>query len=133
MTAVVPGLVLVALLVDAVLLAAVELLYLPLQIGAVPFPITILLTAVTTPWLVRSAARLGAGAVVAASPLVMWVLGVFVLGVAGPGGDVLLPVDWRSLVLLGGGMFPGAVALGHSLSPLGRSPGPVPTGRDADG
>ncbi len=125
MTGVVCGLVLVALLVDAVLLAAVELLYLPLRIDATPFPITILLAAVTTPWLVRSAARLGRGGVVAASPLVMWVVGVLVLGVAGPGGDVLLPADWRSLVLLGGGMFPGAVALGRSL-------GPVPARRDAD-
>jgi len=45
--------------------------------------------------------------------------------VAGPGGDVLLPADWRSLVLLSGGMFPGAVALGRALSP-------VPARRDAD-
>jgi len=51
------------------------------------------------------------------------VVGVLVLGVAGPGGDVLLPADWRSLVLLSGGMFPGAVALGRSLSPV-----PVQTG-----
>jgi len=122
-TGVVCGLVLVALLLDAVLLAAVELLYLPLRIGAAPVPITILLAAVTTPWLVRSAARLGGGGVVAASPLVTWVLGVLVLGMAGPGGDILLPADWRSLVLLGGGMFPGAVALGRSLSPV-----PVQTG-----
>ena len=125
MTRVVAGLVLLVLLVGAVLLAAVELLYLPLRIGAVPVPITILLAAVTTPWLVRSAARLGGGGVVAASPLVTWVVGVLVLGVAGPGGDVLLPADWRSLVLLGGGMFPGAVALGRALSP-------VPARRDAD-
>ena len=129
MTRVVSGLVLVTLLVDAVLLAAVELLYLPLWIGAVQFPITILLATVTTPWLVRSAARLGAGGAVATSPLVTWVASVLVLGVAGPGGDVLLPVDWRSLVLLGGGMFPGAVALGRSLSPLHRPVSPVPAGR----
>ncbi|MDQ3988892.1 MAG: hypothetical protein M3291_06800 [Actinomycetota bacterium] len=131
-TTVVSGLVLLVLLVDAVLLAAVELLYLPLRIGAVPVPITILLAAVTTPWLVRSAARLGAGGVVAASPLVMWVLGMLVLGMAGPGGDVLLPVDWRSLVLLGAGMFPGAVALGRSLSPLDRPLSAVPTRGDAN-
>jgi hypothetical protein len=123
MTTVVSGLV---LLVDAVLLAAVELLYLPLRIGAVPVPVTILLAAVTTPWLVRSAARLGGGGIVAASPLVMWVLGVLVFGLAGPGGDVLLPVDWRSLALLGAGMFPGAVALGRSLIP-------PPTRWDVDG
>lgn len=133
MTRVVSGLVLLVLLVDAVLLAAVELLYLPLRIGPVPVPITILLAALTTPWLVRSAARLGGGGVVAASPLVMWVLGLLVLGMAGPGGDVLLPVHWRSVVLLGAGMFPGAVALGRSLSPLDRPLSTVPTRRDADG
>jgi len=132
-TRVVAGLVLLVLLVDAVLLAAVELLYLPLRIGPVPVPITILLAAVTTPWLVRSAARLGGGGVVAAAPLVTWVLGVLVLGMAGPGGDVLLPVHWRSVVLLGAGMFPGAVALGRSLSPLDRPLNAVPTRRDPDG
>jgi len=132
-TRVVAGLVLLVLLVDAVLLTAVELLYLPLRIGPVPVPITILLAAVTTPWLVRSAARLGGGGVVAAAPLVTWVLGVLVLGMAGPGGDVLLPVHWRSVVLLGAGMFPGAVALGRSLSPLDRPLNAVPTRRDPDG
>lgn len=124
MTPVVSGLVLVALLVDAVLLAAVELLYLPLRIGAIPFPITILLAAVTTPLLVRSAARLS-GAGVAASPLLVWVAAVLVVGAAGPGGDVLLPADWRSLALLGGGMFPGAVALGRSLSPVSSRRTPI--------
>lgn len=124
MTRVVSGLVLVALLVDAVLLAAVELLYLPLRIGAVPFPITILLAAVTTPLLVRSAARMGGVGVVAGAPLVVWVAAVLVVGTAGPGGDVLLPVDWRSLALIGGGMFPGAVALGTSLRPGIEQDGP---------
>jgi len=121
MTRVVSGLVLVALLVDAVLLAAVELLYLPLRIGTVPFPITILLAAVTTPFLVHAAARLHGGGVVAGSPLVVWVATVLVVGLAGPGGDILLPVDWRSLLLIGGGMFSGAVALGASLNPVSRS------------
>lgn len=107
---------------DAAVLAALELLYLPMHLGGVPFPVTILVAAVTTPWLVRAAARTGGGGVVAATPLVAWVVCVLGFGVAGPGGDVLLPADWRSLVLLASGMFPGAVALGRSLSPLqGRS------------
>jgi hypothetical protein len=104
---------LVVLVFDAVALAWVELLYLPLRAGAVPFPITILLAAVSTPWLVHSAAELGGSRVVAAVPLVAWVLALGVLGVAGPGGDVLLPAGWRSELLLGGGMFPAAVLLGR--------------------
>jgi hypothetical protein len=107
---------LVVLVFDALALAAVELLYLPLRVGAVPFPITILLAVVSTPWLVRSAAELGGPRVVAAVPLVVWVLALGVLGVGGPGGDVLLPADWRLALLLGGGMFPSAVLLGRALA-----------------
>lgn len=113
-----PGslIVLVALVLDALLLAAVELLYLPLWIGAVPFPITVLLAAVSTPWLVRSAAALGGPSWVAAVPLVVWVVALLGFGIAGPGGDVLLPADWRSLLLMAGGIFPGAVTLGRALA-----------------
>ncbi|MFN2496652.1 MAG: hypothetical protein ABR608_12210 [Pseudonocardiaceae bacterium] len=106
---------LVVLVFDAVLLAVVELLFLPLRIGGVPLPLTILLAAVTTPWLVRGAAGLGGPTGVAGAPLVVWVAAVLVFGVAGPGGDVLLPVDWRSLALLAAGIFPGAVELGRAL------------------
>ena len=105
---------LVVLVADAAGLAVVELLYLPLRVGTVPFPITILLAAVSTPWLVRSAAELG-GPRMAAVPLVVWVLTLGVL-VAGPGGDVLFPMDWRSALLLAGGMFPAAVVLGRAVA-----------------
>ncbi|MGH3707769.1 MAG: hypothetical protein ACRDRQ_06610 [Pseudonocardiaceae bacterium] len=107
---------LLMLVFDAVALAFVELLYLPLRVGAVPFPVTILLAAVSTPWLVRSAAELGGPRVVAAVPLVVWVLALGVFGVAGPGGDVLLVAGWRSALLLGGGMFPAAVVLGRAFA-----------------
>lgn len=108
--------VLVVLVLDAILLAVVELLFLPLYLGAVPFPVTILLAAVSTPWLVRSAAALGEPSAAAAAPLVAWVVALLVFGVAGPGGDVLLPADWRSLLLMAAGIFPGAVELGRALA-----------------
>lgn len=107
---------LVVLIFDALALAVVELLYLPLRVGAVPFPITIALAALSTPWLVRSAAEQGGPPAVAAIPLVVWVLALGVLGICGPGGDVLLPADWRSALLLAGGMFPAAVVLGRALA-----------------
>ncbi len=111
---------LVVLVFDAAALAVVELMYLPLRVGAAPFPITILLAIVSTPWLVRSAAELGGPRAVATVPLVVWVLVLGVLGVAGPGGDVLLAADWRSTLLLGGGIFPAAVVLGRVMA---HSPG----------
>jgi len=108
--------ILVVLVFDAIALATVELLYLPLRVGAIPFPITILLAVVTTPWLVCSAAELGGPRVLAAVPLVMWLLVLGVLGVGGPGGDVLLAADWRSGLLLAGGTIPAAVALGRVMA-----------------
>lgn len=100
---------------DAVLLAVVELLYLPLRAGGWPLPVSILAAIVTTPLLVRAAADLGAGGLAAGAPLAAWVVTVLVFGTAGPGGDMLLPADPRSLLLLGGGMFPAAFVLGRTL------------------
>jgi hypothetical protein len=53
---------------------------------------------------------------VAALPLVVWLLVLGVLGVGGPGGDVLLAADWRSMLLLAGGIFPAAVVLGRVMA-----------------
>lgn len=109
------GLTVALLVFDAVLLAVVELMFLPLRIGGVAFPVTILLAAFSTPWLVRTAASLGGGGFATGVPLATWVATLLVFGASGPGGDVLFPADWRSLALLGGGLFPAAVALGRSL------------------
>jgi hypothetical protein len=124
--------ILVVLVFDALALAAVEVLYLPLRVGTVPFPITILLAAVSTPWLVRSAAELGGPRVVAAVPLVMWTLAFGVLGLGGLGGEVLLPADWRPALLLAGGLIPAAVVLGRALarSPVAGSLGETRAGVD---
>lgn len=107
--------ILVVLIVDAVLLAVLELLFLPLWMGGVPFPVTILLAAVSTPWLVRSAAELGGSPRMAGVPLIAWVIAILVFGIAGPGGDVLLTANWRSVLLLGAGIFPAAITLGRVL------------------
>ncbi|MFN2479124.1 MAG: hypothetical protein ABR615_08125 [Pseudonocardiaceae bacterium] len=107
---------LVVLVFDALALATVELLYLPLRVGAVPLPITIALAAVSTPWLVRTAAELGGRRAVASIPLAIWVLTLGVLGFGGPGGDVLLPADLRSALLLGAGLVPAAVVLGRAFA-----------------
>ena len=101
-----------ALLVDAVVLALVELMFLPLYWGAVPLPITAVVAAVTTPMLVVAAGKLSFGTRGAAAPLLVWFVTLFVVGVFGPGGDIVLMSDWRALLLLGGGAVPSAVLLG---------------------
>lgn len=100
------------LLLDAVLLALVELLFLPSYIGSVQFPVTAALAAVITPLLVAEAARISPRRRVAGAPLLVWFATVFVFGVFGPGGDIVLLNDWRALLLIGGGALPSAMMLG---------------------
>ncbi|WP_372663889.1 hypothetical protein [Amycolatopsis kentuckyensis] len=116
-------LLLALLVLDTVLLAVLELFFLPLRIGVVPLPVTVVVGAVTTPWLVSTTAKLvrpGLSWV----PLAVWVVVVFGLGLLGPGGDLVLIQDWRALVLLGASALPGALVLGGGLGQAaGRKPG----------
>ncbi len=105
------GLLLALLAVDTVLLALLELFFLPLRIGVVPVPVTVLVGAVTTPWLVWTTAKLVRPAL-SWVPLALWVLVVFGVGLLGPGGDLVLIQDWRALLLLGASALPGAMVLG---------------------
>jgi hypothetical protein len=103
----------VALLtVDAALLAMMELFFLTLAVGQIPLPISALVALVSTPWLVRRAGEL-AGPVAASAPLIAWIATVAVLGMAGPGGDVLLLGDWSTLALVVAGLVPAAFVLGR--------------------
>jgi hypothetical protein len=118
---------LIFLIADAVVLALLELFFLPLRLDGVflpklndfPMPITVVLAAVTTPLLVSGTARLVRPGL-SWIPLAVWVLVVMVVGLAGPGGDLVLVQDWRALLLLAGGALPGALALGNGLAVLVR-------------
>lgn len=103
---------LLALLVlDAVLLAAAGLAFTPLYIGGVPAPLGALVSILLLPWLVRRAGELDDRRGFAAAPLSAWAITIGVLGLAGPGGDMLLPVTWPTLLLLFGGFAAGLWAL----------------------
>lgn len=116
------------LLVNSVVLAMLELFFLPMRfdgrllpdLGAVPAPLSLLVAVVTTPWLVsrtaRLARRMGGPAGFAALPLVLWLLTVMVLGFSGPGGDHVLPPDWRGIALLAAGALPSSLVLGRELA-----------------
>jgi hypothetical protein len=115
--------VLAVLVVDTVLLATLELFFLPLRLdgtllpklGWIPVPVTVLVAVFTTPMLVSSAGRL-VHPKAAFAPLAVWVLTVLVLGLFGPGGDQVLVQDWRALLLLAGGALPAAMTLGGALA-----------------
>jgi hypothetical protein len=105
-----PGL-LVLLVVDGLLLGAIGLVLTPMYAGALPAPIGAVLSIVVLPWLVLRAGELDPRPGVAGAPLLAWLLAVGVLGVTGPGGDVILPATWQSLLLVFGGLFAGLLAL----------------------
>jgi hypothetical protein len=117
MTRLTGWLAIVVLVIDAVLLAVYELLYLPLHLprslGGLALPVTVLAAAVTTPLLVWAAAKVAPRRGAAVAPLVAWLLTVLPLGIAGPGGDRVLPADWRALLLMAAGMLCGGVAVGR--------------------
>lgn len=101
----------VLLAVISVLLVAFELMFQMLYIGPVPVPLGTVVVLVSLPWLVRvSATEISATAAGAAAPLVVWFVAMLLLGMLGPGGDVLLPVSWQSLLLLAAGAVAGLVA-----------------------
>jgi hypothetical protein len=116
--------VLALLVVDAVVLAVVELLFLPLafdgyllpNLNGLPLPLMPALAAVTTPWLVATAGRLSPRLAVASAPLLAWMVTIAWFGMFGPGGDLLLTADWRSLLLFAGGALPAAIVLGRVLA-----------------
>jgi hypothetical protein len=118
-------LILAVLVVDAVILAVVELLFLPLRfdgyllpnaLDGLPVPASALVAALTTPWLVSVAGTLAPRLLVAATPLIAWILTVAVFGMFGPGGDLVLISDWRSLLLFACGALPSAIVLGRVLA-----------------
>lgn len=99
------------LILDGALLGAFGLAFTPLHIGAVPVPLGAVLSILILPWLVARAAETDPRPALAASPLVAWLVVVCGLGLAGPGGDVLLPATWQSALLFVGGLAAGLWAL----------------------
>lgn len=113
----------VLLVVLSVLLAAFELMFQMLYIGPVPVPVGTVVVLVSLPWLIHTTVTeispTPAGAV---APLLLWFLSVLVLGLFGPGGDVLLPATWQSLLLLVAGAAAGIVAFRRAVEQLAVEP-----------
>jgi hypothetical protein len=114
---------LAVLWLDTVLLAVLELFYLPLRFdgswlpaaGSMPFPVSALLAAVTMPLLVKRASTLFPDSLLGLSPVLLWLVVIVIIGFFGPGGDIGLLPDWRALLLLGLGLLPTAVVVGATM------------------
>lgn len=99
----------------SVVFAVLEVLYLPVYVGAVPVPVGAFAAALTNAALVHAAGWFTTRTAVAAAPMIAWLLTVLVLASGGPGGDVLVPGDWRALLLFGLGLVPAGILLGGHL------------------
>ncbi|MGI5127580.1 hypothetical protein ACQEVB_12280 [Pseudonocardia sp. CA-107938] len=92
-------------------LGAFGLLFTPQYAGAIPVPLGIVVTLLSLPWLVRASGELDPRPLPAAVPLIGWVVAVLGLTLFGPGGDVMLPLTWQSLLFLCVGLGSGLWAL----------------------
>ncbi|MEU5691539.1 hypothetical protein [Actinosynnema sp. NPDC020468] len=109
--------------VEAFVLAVLEIFFLPWRWDGTllpafndwPFPVAVLVAVVTTPALVVAASWYARSTLGALSPLLVWLVTLLVFGLFGPGGDVMLLNDWRSLALFAGGSLPSAIAVGAFL------------------
>jgi hypothetical protein len=128
--------VLVVLVLDAVLLAVVDVVFLPARfdgtvlpdLGGFPFPVTIVIAALTTPLLVRAAARLRPVTWIGGLPGFAWLAVTLWLIVGGPNGQFLVYPDWRILALLAAGALPSAMVLGNALGRAAQSAQPASGG-----
>jgi hypothetical protein len=115
------GLGIIALLtLDGLLLGAFGLVFTPMFVGAVPVPMGAVLSILILPWLVLRAGEIDPRPSLASAPLLAWFLAVVVLGLTGPGGDVIMPTQpatfWTSLLLFFGGLGAGLWAMRRVLN-----------------
>jgi hypothetical protein len=98
------------LTVDGVLSAVGGALFLPSYIGAVPFPISALISGLLNASLVWAAQRCAGPGRLAALPLFSWLLTVLAMCLPGPGGDVIFAgrgvLAYSPLLLLALGLLP---------------------------
>lgn len=122
---------LAVLTLDAAALAILELFFLPLRVNDLgspatlswvphafytwPIPVSIVLAALTTPLLVSQAGHYANNTFSVGTPLFCWLFVCMLVGVGGPGGDLVLLADWRTVVFLLLGALSGAAALGRVL------------------
>ncbi|MFD3746012.1 hypothetical protein [Nocardia sp. NPDC058633] len=99
------GLIVALLFVDALITLAVEVLFLPTYLGSVAFPAVALLAAPINVALVYGMESVTDRIGFAFAPIVVWVFGFLVCASRGPGGDVMLGSDGRTLLLLACGVL----------------------------
>jgi hypothetical protein len=103
--------VLALLAVDGIISAVLAAFFLPLRLGAVPFPVSALISGLLNAALVWTALRWTSSPRLAALPLWTWLVTVAALTFPGPGGDAIFSAQWQLLLLIVAGALPPALVL----------------------
>ncbi|MFG1791680.1 hypothetical protein [Nocardia sp. NPDC049149] len=103
--------ILVVLVLDAFITLALEVLYLPTYVGSTSVPIAGVLAGVVNVLLVMGVRSVSQRVAAMFLPLAAWTFGFLVCATTGPGGDIMLASDWRTLLLLFCGLVPPLVYL----------------------
>ncbi|TXG92858.1 hypothetical protein DW322_18370 [Rhodococcus rhodnii] len=96
------------LVVDGFLCAVFAVLFLPTYLGGVAAPVSVVAAAVVNVLLVMGVRQFTDRIGVAFAPLAAWLAGFVLCMAGGPGGDVLLTADVRTLLLFVLGLGPAA-------------------------
>nr|WP_296773763.1 hypothetical protein [Rhodococcus sp. (in: high G+C Gram-positive bacteria)] len=102
---------LAVLIFDGFLCGILSVLFLPAYLGSVPMPVSAVLAGIANVMLLFAARKVADQPLSIASPLIGWCVAVLVCMFGGPGGDVLLLADWRTALLLVGGLVPPGILL----------------------
>ncbi|WP_182348176.1 hypothetical protein [Tomitella gaofuii] len=101
------------LFADGLAVGLISVFFLPLWVGSIPVPVVILGAAFANLGLVMLAARCTGQTAVIAAPLIGWLVVYLLAAAGGPGGDGVLPSDWRALLLLFVGLVPAGIHLAN--------------------
>lgn len=99
-------LILAILVIDAFLTLALEVLYLPTYFGSTAFPLSGVLAGVVNILLVLGVRAVSPRVAAMFLPLAAWTFGFLICASTGPGGDIMLASDWRTVLLLFCGLVP---------------------------
>jgi 4-amino-4-deoxy-L-arabinose transferase-like glycosyltransferase len=99
------------LVFDGFLSGILSVFFLPAYLGSVQFPISALLGGIANVALILAARKVAERSIWVASPLIGWFAAVVLCMLGGPGGDVLLLADWRTMLLIIAGAGPAGVLL----------------------
>ncbi len=117
-------------------LAAVEVFWLPLRVGPVPVPLSVVGAVAGNLLLVVWAHRLSGSRLVAVVPVVVWLVVAVGASVRRPEGDLVITGETTASQVVGLaflllGVLAGSFAVGRALSRPVRRPEPEPAPEDA--